>query len=261
MKNKSWILVLVISFLVIAVIVLAGTFSNFRTQKFKNEFMRSSSSSLVLEVTSNQSKIQVAACKQIVKANLDKYERFLGSLKKVVIHNDSNLRRGLANANVVYVKCLPDLEEFVNVFVHELGHVIDLGYLVGEKGNKTTFDDFGVPVMSEDPSYLFYSISWDSTTVKNKRSNDLNFVSGYAQSDPFEDFAEAFMMYERYNEVFVAYANSNPVMQKKYNFIRDKVYNADYSVTLASLNLVDLQLDQIRFYDATRFHQYRAFAL
>lgn len=210
-----------------------------------------------LEIQSASSR-QIEVCEAVVRKTLDEFSPYIQSLENVVIHSDSNLRRGLANASNLYVRCLPDSEEFLNVLVHELGHVIDLGYLTGSKaGGDSKFDDFGEPIKLNDPSYEYYSISWTDNTTLGKRADSLDFASTYAMTDPFEDFAEAFMLYVRYPEIFLAAAEENPDLMKKYAFIKENIFE---DTEFTSQNDVKLSssvynLQQNPVYDATRIHK------
>lgn len=103
--------------------------------------------------------------------------------------------------------------ERLKVFVHELGHIIDIFYL--KKG------------IFSDPSDTFYAISWESFQTKKKDQKIHNFVSGYALSNKYEDFAESFAFYIFHNDDFLARANSDPVLRAKYDFFRTQIFSND----------------------------------
>lgn len=198
----------------------------------------------------------IEACKSITAKTVSDFGRYLDSLDKVVIHSDSKLRRGLANASVIYVRCLPDLEEYLNVLVHEIGHVIDLGYLVdNQDSSNSQFKDFNQFVKVADSSYKFYSISWKTNKEHNKRVITKDFVSIYASEDPFEDFAESFMLYVRYPEKFAQYAQESDYIMKKYIFIRDNIFEGENGLDINPVILSSFELEQNRLYDATQIHK------
>lgn len=101
--------------------------------------------------------------------------------------------------------------EMLKVLVHELGHVIDIFYL-----KKGTF--------SSDPSFDFYAISWDAYNIKKKGMKLTDFVSGYALSNQYEDFAESFAFYVFHNEDFARLAMKNVSIKQKYDFFASKVF-------------------------------------
>lgn len=106
-----------------------------------------------------------------------------------------------------------DDSEQLKVFVHELGHIIDIFYL--KKG------------FLSDPSDDFYLISWESFQTKKKGQKITDFVSGYALSNKYEDFAESFAFYVFHNEDFVNRAKGNPMLRSKYDFFRSHVFRDD----------------------------------
>lgn len=101
--------------------------------------------------------------------------------------------------------------ERIKVLVHELGHIIDIYYL--HKGVFT------------DPSDRFYDISWDAYNVKKKGMKIGDFVSGYALSNKYEDFAETFSFYVFHNDVFRDRATRDISLQKKYDFFAKYVFD------------------------------------
>lgn len=94
--------------------------------------------------------------------------------------------------------------EFIKLFVHELGHYIDIYVLVNIAG--------------EDVSHYFYEVSWENSTVKKSGEGISSFVSGYALTNQYEDFAESFTFYIFHNEDFAERALKNESLRKKYLF-------------------------------------------
>jgi hypothetical protein len=99
---------------------------------------------------------------------------------------------------------IPSDSEQLKVFVHELGHIVDIFYL--KKG------------ILADPSDIFYAISWESFNTKKAGQKITDFVSGYALSNKYEDFAETFAFYIFHNEDFRNRAKKDSFLQKKYDF-------------------------------------------
>jgi hypothetical protein len=228
------------------------------------ELYAAPSSNYKIEVKGDNSE-NLSICAKIAERYLDEFAVMTPTLKNVVIHTDQSLRRGLSNESIIYLRCLPDHNEFLNVLIHEIGHVVDLGYLEGTKSsNNTSFDDFGTVVKVNDPSYSFYSISWKNNTELNKRVTPAGFVSTYGSTDPFEDFAESFMLYVRYNDIFKELASNNPLLEKKYSFIekvfeeaglKELVLNETNSLNAEDVLLVSDFLKQNSVYDATQIHK------
>jgi len=118
-------------------------------------------------------------------------------LVQITIHGEVQTRRGLATQNEIYLRCLDDKTELQAVFVHELAHIIELNWF-----SKTKLVD--------------------SPFGKTADRND--FVSGYAMSDRFEDFAESFALYYLYGQTFRQQMQGNDQLEAKYNFVKYHVF-------------------------------------
>ena len=95
-------------------------------------------------------------------------------------------------------------KEFLSVSIHEFAHYIDLYYF--EKG------------IFKDISEYFYDISWDSATILKSWQKQADFVSWYAMTNKYEDFAESFTYYILHNMDFVIKSQKSEVLKEKYNF-------------------------------------------
>lgn len=104
-------------------------------------------------------------------------------------------------------------EELVSVFIHELGHYFDIKYL--EK--QVLFD----------LSDKFYGISWQDVKVLSSGSEKKDFVSGYAMTNKYEDFAESFTYYILFNTDFRSKMIQSPRLQQKYEFFEKYVFRND----------------------------------
>lgn len=114
------------------------------------------------------------------------------------------------SVKLFWVLSLPTGELF-SVFIHEFWHYIDLYFL------ENTF--------TSDMSQDFYDISWDTTKVLKKWSKQGDFVSGYAMTNKYEDFAESFTYFVLHNDDFSQKAEKNAVLKKKYDFLSQKVFS------------------------------------
>jgi len=144
-----------------------------------------------------------------------------GSLKNFFVRYEKPERRGLAGKSTVIVDgTLPD-DEFRAVLMHEmLGHVFDLGCMAGSaQAGVSTFRDGNDPVFNDDPSFAFYRISWTDSKTRKPASAAVDFVSGYAASDPFEDIAESMTYYLLQYDAFRARAQENRVLAVKLKWL------------------------------------------
>jgi hypothetical protein len=100
--------------------------------------------------------------------------------------------------------------EFIKLFVHEFGHYVDLYFFT--------------PIWWKDLSDSFYGISWSDTTVKRSWEELSSFVSGYAATNKYEDFAESFTFYIFHNTYFADRALKNASLRDKYLFLSKSVF-------------------------------------
>lgn len=103
--------------------------------------------------------------------------------------------------------------ELFSVFIHELWHYFDVIYL--EK--KVLFD----------LSDRFYDISWNWVNILREWSLKNDFVSGYAMTNKYEDFAESFIYYVFFNNDFRQKASLNTILQQKYDFFWKYIFRND----------------------------------
>lgn len=154
------------------------------------------------------------------------------SLKNFYVNYDENAaNRGLGGEDtIIVIGTVPD-REFRALIIHECGHVTDLGGLSGTMNSGySSFFDGNTPIYKNDASVAFYAISWITPSINQPGSKDTDFVSGYAASDPFEDFAEAFAYYALQKEAFKKLATKNKVLKAKYDFMDQVVFAGSASI-------------------------------
>ncbi len=182
----------------------------------------------------------------------------VSKIRQITFYFSTNGRRGLGGGSTIILRCNNvSNEELTAVLIHELGHITDSSVLSGNPlAGKSEFMDGRQPVYLDDKSLLFYRISFSNEKTLKTGSKTEDFVSGYAMSDPFEDFAETYNYYVLHSQAFRHLASDNNQLLAKYNFMKDYVfagheYNWDqgvdligdlsrpYDVTLLGYNLKD----------------------
>lgn len=148
----------------------------------------------------------------------------LHSLEVYKESEDSTRGKAGSHRMILNVNPIQTNEELLAVFTHEVGHIVDLGYLKGTSELRSGFVDRKNYVPADDPSTDFYRISWRNSNVKRIESKRSDFVSGYAMTNPFEDFAETFLFYRYHGDKFRALAEKSVALQKKYTFMRETVF-------------------------------------
>jgi hypothetical protein len=167
-------------------------------------------------------------CKSLVYRTLKSLpSKSVSELKNLTLYFADDGRRGLGGSNTVILRCssVTD-EELVSVLVHEMGHVTDTGAINGSAaGGISSFYDGSNPVYGDDPSLEFYTLDFKDDKTLKRTATEWDFVSGYAMTDPFEDFAESYAYYVLHGNEFRSLAETNSVLQKKYEFLKNKVFN------------------------------------
>ncbi len=146
------------------------------------------------------------------------------ALLNFYVRYDNPNQRGLGGGSTIIVTGNTEDDEFRALVIHECGHVIDTGFWQGTISSGTSaFVDGSTPVYNDDLSIDFYAISWTSSTEKNQGWKPSDFVSGYAVSDPFEDFAETFAYFSLQRDAFEKRAETNSVIRQKLEFMKAHV--------------------------------------
>lgn len=151
------------------------------------------------------------------------------SVNSIILDYSATAHRGLGGNSMIILRAVNmGTEEMVGVLVHELGHNVDYATLVSEnEEQKSAFTDGALALYEGDPSLDFYRISWVSNAKQKEGVTSLDFVSGYAVSDPFEDFAESYVYYVLHNKDFKVLATSSEAIYAKYQFMKYKVFGGE----------------------------------
>lgn len=192
------------------------------------------------------------------KIELKKVQRSLGktilalpknhteALKTLEIRNKSHVSRGMANSKkmILNIGTIDNRKELSAVFIHEMGHVVDFGFLKGKaRSGRSFFRDGKKVIYNDDLSLKFYKFSWQSEFKKQSTVHRNDFVSGYAMTDCFEDFAESYVFYRLHGEKFRALMNDSIVLKQKYEFLKQyvfesKEYQVEQAVDFLAQNLI-----------------------
>jgi len=131
--------------------------------------------------------------------------------------------RGLGGKTTIIVDGTAPDDEFAALLTHECGHVIS-GNLVGSpSAGESNFHD-GKDAFYADASVVnFFSISWENERTMKKGTKDADFVSGYASSDIFEDFAETFAAYVLQRPYLRQRAKANKAIAQKLAWMEQNI--------------------------------------
>ncbi len=128
-------------------------------------------------------------------------------------------------------------KQFVGVLIHEMGHIVDLGESTKgdpKTGENPDFRDGSFSFFNDDiTAKYFYPICFaDEKTINSFTTRD-DFVSGYARTDVFEDFAETLAVYIldglnfKEKSEFYSTLERKPVLglKKKYEFMKAYIFD------------------------------------
>lgn len=173
-------------------------------------------------------------------------------LSELTLFYTNDGRRGLGGNQAIVLRCLKVTEgELAAVLIHEIGHLVDASLLTGSSFVFSGFYDFEVPVSEDDPSAQFYKITWDSESQKKSGTTQYDFVSLYAMTDPFEDFAETYTYYRLHGPAFKKLGETNEALKKKYDFMKNVVFNGQEFDALYNDALPEVPPIWERNYDTT----------
>ena len=148
-----------------------------------------------------------------------------GYLENLVLRYDPKTHRGQATSRSIILRGGMSAQETAAVLIHECGHIADLGALKGRSSSgKSKYPDGNTPVYNDDPSVEFYEISWKNSKQQRADARSEDFVSGYAQHDPFEDVAESIIYYALHREAFEQRAIENKAIAAKLAWVKKYVY-------------------------------------
>ncbi len=151
------------------------------------------------------------------------------NLQHLYVRYDRPNERGLAGKGTIIISGNVRNAELRALFVHEFGHITDLGCLTGTpESGPSLFHDGPEQISHNDPSLSFYRISWVQETIQKPGSSLGDFVSGYAAKDAFEDFAETFAYIVLQPEAFNTRAQGNITLQKKLLWMKQYVFQGEH---------------------------------
>ena len=151
------------------------------------------------------------------------------NLKHLVVRYDRKADRGQSTSSTILLRGGMPVDETVAVMIHECGHIIDLGAHKGTPSAGTSgFPDGPTPTYNDDPSILFYQISWQNPWKRKMNATEEDFISGYAMSDPWEDVAESIVYYALHEDVFRKRAAENEALMKKLEWVETYVFGEEF---------------------------------
>lgn len=141
-------------------------------------------------------------------------------LKNFYVLYQGATQRGLGGKSTIIIDGNAVGNEFVGLMVHECGHVIHGNLLGNIASGASGFKDGNDVFAKDSPAASFFAISWSTQNVMKAGIKKADFVSGYAETDCFEDFAETFTAYVLERPWMETRAKSDPVIAAKLQWMQ-----------------------------------------
>lgn len=152
--------------------------------------------------------------------------RCIADLKHFYMFTEDLGSRGFAGPHTIMVDATLEEEELIAILIHETAHFLDLSGCT--RGNPdsgvSAFKDEDVLMYNDDPSVLFYQLSWATENIQKRGMSSANFVTGYAKHNAFEDLAESVTYYVLRQKDFRTRAAKNAVLAQKLAWIETYIF-------------------------------------
>ncbi len=148
-------------------------------------------------------------------------------LRNFYVQYNNPKNRGLGGKTTIILTGNVGNEEFAGLLIHECAHVIHSNLPGSPLSGKSAFVDGADPFYNDSPIAAFFSISWTEADLLKREAKKADFVSGYAMSDAFEDFAESFALYILHRDAFEERAQTNKAIAAKLEWMKTNLPTSD----------------------------------
>lgn len=139
-----------------------------------------------------------------------------------IIYKDAKYR-GLGGKSTIILDGSVNDTEFTALLIHECGHVISGNMVGSSQTGESAFRDGKSPFYNDAAAVPFFAVSWENERTLKKGAKDADFISGYASSDIFEDFAETFAAYVLQRPYLRKRAETNDAIAKKLAWMEENI--------------------------------------
>lgn len=139
-----------------------------------------------------------------------------------IIYKDAKYR-GLGGKSTIILDGSVNDTEFTALLIHECGHVISGNMTGTSQSGESSFRDGKSPFYNDGAAVSFFSVSWENERTLKKGTKDADFISGYASSDIFEDFAETFAAYVLQRPYLRKRAETNKAIAQKLAWMESNI--------------------------------------
>lgn len=139
-----------------------------------------------------------------------------------ILYKDAKYR-GLGGKTTIIIDGSVNDTEFIALLAHECGHVIS-GNLTGNaSAGNSAFWDGKNAFATDAPVLSFFTASWENERTLKKGTTNEDFISGYAKTDIFEDFAETFAAYVLQRPYLKKRAETNTAIAQKLTWMEQNL--------------------------------------
>ena len=101
--------------------------------------------------------------------------------------------------------------------IHELGHIVDVHGIQGDFADEQNVFSYA----KEDRNKIFQVALENKPNDKEK----LGYITSYSSNNDLENFADHYAYYVVYPDVFRDEMKNDPLLAKKYKFLKDFIFN------------------------------------
>jgi len=101
--------------------------------------------------------------------------------------------------------------------IHELGHIVDVHGIQGDFADEQNVFSYA----KEDRNKIFQVALANKPNDKEK----LGYITSYSSNNDLENFADHYAYYVVYPDLFRDEMKNDPLLAKKYEFLRDFIFN------------------------------------
>lgn len=144
-------------------------------------------------------------------------------LQSFYVIYDNARQRGLGGKTTIILDGSVSDAEFIGLLIHECGHVTHSNLTGTSSTGDSDFIDGKDPFYTDSTIVDFFRISWNTESILKQSTHAEDFVSGYAKTNAFEDFAETFTAYVLHRSLLQTRALTNTAIAAKLSWMEENL--------------------------------------
>lgn len=159
------------------------------------------------------------------------------TLKNLYVKYGKTSSRAFAGKSSMMINAKRGNAEIRALVFHEFAHTMQLGCFNKDATyGASEFNDASDKIWNSNRTLDFMRISWIDEYTQKPEASDADFVSGYAATDTYEDFAETFLYFVTQNDAFHLRAQYNLALRRKLNWMQSHFPHLDRNAVATGSN-------------------------